>query len=1059
MLMMTGMIALTALTIMFLIVPIASKMEDVVHGSAVVLLVIEAMILMNKQLAKIDADKLKQSVWNLITLTLMFATISLVAAFILPMISENMKNVVIGGVVVLAVIGIMIGMTWLLSKIDAENLEQANKTLLVLTVMLVAVSVVAAFLLPAIGQNWQDVAVGAVVVLAIIGLMVGMVALVNLIKKESLEQTYMTLGVLTVMLVAVSLVANFLLPEIGKNWKEVALGGVVVMGIIALMVGMAWLTSLIGQDTLKETYITLGVLTLMLVAVSLVTKFILIPIGEEWKEAALGGVVVMGIMALMVGMTWVLSTIDEDKMKQAWISLAVMTVCLLVVSLIVSELLIPIGYEWDAAAIGGAVVLGVIAIMTAIVAAAAQIKREKVINGAITMAVVAGMLWAVSTIIEENFIPIGDEWEAAALGGAVILGTIGIMTAIIAAAGQMDLKTIGKGALAIAAVTGLLWLIGKAFEPYIQTSLLMYENAKEVAIGGAEIIATIIVFGLIMTGIGALMTFGAAFMAMGAAAIAGITGIIYLIAEAFPPYIELTKLANENKSAIRNGSGVVVDIIEQFGLLMGKIGAMMLLPFVGVALAAGAAAIAGITATIALIGDSLDPFVAVMIKIRDNNINQQSIKQFMQVFIGNGIKDKETPSLYNSIVQIVEALNEVGVWSATMAGVIAKNLRPIFETLGMFIDVIGRICSMKYVSEWNTDGTPAAYETISMPMFREAGNTISTTFGTFLTELGRGLDAIKDVSYVTIMKLASGIGPIMSSVKNFTDAILSVISSKIPEEYDEEGKVIKWRSFNNEEFGNAAVVISDAFMTFLEEFGERSKNVSARSAIVISLMKEGIEPVMNAVATYTQTIMDFVVGKEVEYTDVKTGKNVKKIFEISPQKFKEYGTTIAETFIGFIESMWKAFNEQGYTEHHYENMNDGGWFSSDTIVDNAVSKNHITDLIAGMSGISQIMQAVQTFIDVIFKTAEAAGKVNLESEGQKISRTFTGFINALVDAFLENETTNIAGFKFEDTIVSKKMTATIDGLNKSNKMIKTFDNVYKNLSKVVQKYAGTITDD
>jgi hypothetical protein len=239
------------------------------------------------------------------------------------------------------------------------------------------------------------------------------------------------------------------------------------MGIIALMVGMAWLTSLIGQDTLKETYITLGVLTLMLVAVSLVTKFILIPIGEEWKEAALGGVVVMGIMALMVGMTWVLSTIDEDKMKQAWISLAVMTVCLLVVSLIVSELLIPIGYEWDAAAIGGAVVLGVIAIMTAIVAAAAQIKREKVITGAITMAVVAGMLWAVSTIIEENFIPIGDEWEAAALGGAVILGTIGIMTAIIAAAGQMDLKTIGKGALAIAAVTGLLWLIGKAFEPYI----------------------------------------------------------------------------------------------------------------------------------------------------------------------------------------------------------------------------------------------------------------------------------------------------------------------------------------------------------------------------------------------------------------------------------------------------------------------------------------------------------------------------------------------------------------------------------------------------------------
>jgi hypothetical protein len=147
-----------------------------------------------------------------------------------------------------------------------------------------------------------------------------------------------------------------------------------------------------------------------------------------------------------------------------------------------------------------------------------------------------------------------------------------------------------------------------------------------------------------------------------------------------------------------------------------------------------------------------------------------------------------------------------------------------------------------------------------------------------LKQLGEGLEKLKDVSYATILLLSAGIGPVMSAVKDFTDAILSVLSSRIPDEYDENGKPIKWRKFDSAEFYVAATLITDAFLIFLEKFSSKSKNISLKSAAIINMFKDGIEPVMNAVATWTNTIMDFVTGREITITDPKTGKDIKQRF-------------------------------------------------------------------------------------------------------------------------------------------------------------------------------------
>ena len=110
--------------------------------------------------------------------------------------------------------------------------------------MLLVVSLIAAFILPTIGENIEDVALGALVVVAIIGLMVLAVKWMTTWNEKQLQQANITLLVLTGMLLAVSLIAAYILPELGENWEDAAIGAVVVMGIIGIMVLMVkWITT------------------------------------------------------------------------------------------------------------------------------------------------------------------------------------------------------------------------------------------------------------------------------------------------------------------------------------------------------------------------------------------------------------------------------------------------------------------------------------------------------------------------------------------------------------------------------------------------------------------------------------------------------------------------------------------------------------------------------------------------------------------------------------------------------------------------------------------------
>ena len=153
-------------------------------------------------------------------------------------------------------------------------------------------------------------------------------------------------------------------------------------------------------------------------------------------------------------------------------------------------------------------------------------------------------------------------------------------------------------------------------------------------------------------------------------------------------------------------------------------------------------------------------------------------------------------------------MTDVGVWASAKAAAIARFLQPVFSCLGDFIKVIVDALNMKYVDEWDEHGKPKTYMKVTPEMYAQAGILISTAFGHFLTELGKGMESLKDVSANTLLVMGYAIRPIISAVSQFTDSVLSVLTAAIPYEWDENGKPTKFRKFNPDDFTAAAVVIS-----------------------------------------------------------------------------------------------------------------------------------------------------------------------------------------------------------------------------------------------------------
>lgn len=159
-------------------------------------------------------------------------------------------DVVMGASVIVVTIALMTGIVYWMSKIEKKNLEQATSTLIAIAGVFSVITLISAFVLPMIAKQLEDVLLGDFVVGLTIALMVGVVHWMSKIDKKNLKAATTAMWHIIGIFGSISLVALFILPEIGKKWDDVAVGGVVVFGIVALMVGAVWL---VGKLPEKDT--------------------------------------------------------------------------------------------------------------------------------------------------------------------------------------------------------------------------------------------------------------------------------------------------------------------------------------------------------------------------------------------------------------------------------------------------------------------------------------------------------------------------------------------------------------------------------------------------------------------------------------------------------------------------------------------------------------------------------------------------------------------------------------------------------------------------------------
>lgn len=537
----------------------------------------------------------------------------------------DMKEVLVGTGITLAVMLALVGMTMLLAKGKDGEMDKAVASMQKLCYALLMVTAAIGIMTLIVKMDLKGALVGSLIISAVMLIMVGIVRLLSNMEDKELRHTMSAMTTLTAILLAVSLMALFIFIPISQRAKDVMLGGVIVMAIMGIMMLMAYGFSKMDKTDLMMSAYAMAILAVVFLVIALIANTILPEIAAQWKEAAIGGAVVAGIMILMTAMVWALSTMKKETLLYSVGAMAIMTFLLLAVSLITKELLIPIGDQWKDAAKGGAVVMSVLGIMSGLVWGLSKVESKHLLYGVGALAIMTVLVWIVSEIVENYFIPFGQNWEDALRGGGLVIGTIAILTGIVVGLSHLmkkvTVKDLAKAEGVLLSIAGLLWIITKVMVPYSALAKDVGRNWDVYSTGSLLIAGLIAGWGMLALGAGKLAENEQIKSALikGAVVILGISGLLFVIGLIMPTYLELAKQVHENIESVLYGSLEIAGLIAGWGMLIGGLGALIeKFPMILAWLALGAIVITALSGVLFAMGLMLPSYIKMAINVSQN---------------------------------------------------------------------------------------------------------------------------------------------------------------------------------------------------------------------------------------------------------------------------------------------------------------------------------------------------------------------------------------------------------------------------------------------------------
>lgn len=820
-----------------------------------------------------------------------------------------------------------------LSSIDSKNLNASTNAMLKIAGVFAIIALVSATLLAPIGNSLGDVMAGGLVVSLVIALGIFAVKYIAKANKD-IEQGASNLLKISLIFALVSIISLALLIPIGKKADDVIGGAIITLAIIGgLIYGVQLLNKVNGKRALWGLAAT-AILAVIYMGIALITKDLLIPIGQNGKEAGIGMGITLFIIAALIFGTYILSKVDGKKAGYAILATAAMAFILLGISLITKDILIPIGKKGPEAQDGAGVVLGIIAIFGAILFAIGKMNLKHKIaikQGAKIMMeiglvmLITGTACLLFAIESRKLYQLND-------GGAVVLGALtmtimmGLMGLILYNVGKLKKysEKIAEGGALMIAIGALLDIIGGTMLLFSYECKKIDDFNKDGAVflGAGTMVALLAVMGVIMTALGT-MTPLLPFIAAGAVVMTAITGIMTLVSGTMILFMKALELMLPyNEEQLKKIGKTTVTL---FNVMFDVIKAAAPNPIqMAQAIAAGA------FAPIIMAVFGVLTLTVMQMKYITEICDSKMIQTFSEIMLG------KSNSVLGSMQAIVKAFSNFD--GTAMALIISMALRPILTTISDYIDIIMKVATMNYIAGYDDNGKPM-YEHLPATVFTDAASAVTKGFTEFLTGLSDGFKKLDALSILGISLLMQVMDPIMKQVSTFVDIVMKVATGTYIIGYDNNKKPI-FRKVTATDFSKAATAISSQFNIFLQSLSDAFDKMSFKAMFAISTVGQVMEPVMDAVSKFVDTVI------KVSTMQIVTGydKNGKPEYEqVDPSIFSTSATFVSERFGDFIVQLGKSFNQ--------------------------LQPNMIWAMDAMKDSIMPIMEGVGKFVDAIMKLA------------------------------------------------------------------------------------------
>ena len=868
--------------------------------------------------------------------------------------------------------------------------------------------------------EWGTITLIGVAIIAILALMTVMS---NYMKKngEEIQEAAIGISVLIASFsVSMLLLAFIAHKDSGAMWQGFFLISMFMVVMLGFMLGLSFIS---GLCNVTKWFAPPGKaegpsglmmeISMVFAIVSAVSFLFLIPIGRNFGDALLGLLI---IAAILTGMTFMMMYMIKfvkdkdntpDKIDAASKMLLLLSVTFAIVAAVTALFIIPIGKNWQSSLLGLIAVTAILAELFglgyAIVHWAKQIDSlddKASFKAAQNMFLeLAGIFALLAVITYEYIIPIGRSFESSWKG----LIAVSIELALIAGIGiaivkyaktlnKTKINKIKEVEILLGVIAGVIALMAFITKTYILP--IGQQIAKTPELLGWIVAINALILGMLAGGV-AIAKFASKIPAQadiykGMALIGAVAAVIFVLSYTIDKYIDLiNKLKNTSWADLENGSGKILALIAAFGAVM--IGLGFAAPWIAGPLFVGGLLLAGIAAVITVVAYIVNSYVDLIQKAK--NVTAGDITQFNKTLIGDGTDN--TPSILGSIKKIIDGFNELGFFASGKAMLIAEHLRPVFDVISEFVDIVIKIATMHYIDHYDDKGHPV-YETIAPSVFGDAAKFLINGFRDFILQLGVAFagfghvhykdadgnlhDAAPGDAFDAMSKMADVIGPIMSAVSDFVDAVIKVATMTFITGYDANGKP-QYEKVDPSVFGAAAAVVSAGFGQFINTLNASFAAMSNNAITVMDKMKEVLKPIMDAFASFIDSIIKVSTARIQTGTDSKGNPITEEITGAKIQVNSNGTITVGGTVSGYAAIAVAGQAVATIFSSFLISIGTGlsGCASTIETVFDALGEN-----------IQNVMSGLSTFIDAILKVATAQMLDHYDDKGHPVYKTIVG---------------------------------------------------------------------